>query len=166
MQARDACCAGQTTEAEHRHPLHIRPETDASTDASFQRGHRDAGDGGRQHQIHIGRFEPGVVQRVEHRTRPEVDRRLDERVVGGREVRQLGVALDGQGQVAGRDLGAGVQALGHGVVPDLGQAQLGEQPGQLGLRVAMRRQGPVHGCNSRHLRPRFALARSSRYGSA
>ena len=79
----------------------------------------------------------------------ELDGHIDERVVGTREVGEPEVVLERQCEVPRCDLRAVVQPAEQGVVL-LGQAHLGEQFGQLRLRVLVRRQDAMDRCHCRH----------------
>ncbi len=139
VQAGDAGGAGQAAQPEQRHPLDVGPQPDAGGDPGVDRRHRHAGHGREHDQVDVLRRQTGLVQSAQQRLAAEFDGDRDERVVGGGEAVEAGIAIERQRQVPGRHLRALVQPAGHRAGAALGQAQLGEQVGQLRLGVAVRR---------------------------
>ena len=82
--------------------------------------------------------------------RTEVDRGLDERVVGRAEVVEVAVALERQRQVPGPDLGAGVKPLQELVLALGAEADVGEQLGDLALGVPVVGEHRLDGSDATH----------------
>ena len=142
-----------TAEAEQRHPLHVRPQPDEGGDPRVQGRYGETRHRRRDDQVDIGRREVGGLERVLQRPGAQLDGVLDEVVVGGREAVELAVLLEGQHGVPELDPGVGVEAAQQPLVeaPALGD-DTGERVGDLGLRVAVRRQRAAH-CQDLHQAP-------------
>ena len=91
-------------------------------------------------EVDVGRREPRGLQGVDERTGTELDRMLDEQVVGRAEVAELGVAVELEHHVprlAPPRCGAAAAAPPRRRPPSV--ANVGERVGELLLRVAMTR---------------------------
>ena len=136
VQPGDPRRAGDAAEPHQRDPLDVRPEAEQGGDPGVEGRHREAGHGGRDDQVHVGRGQVGRLERRGQGLRAEPDGLLDEQVVGGAEVVQGGVPVQWQHQVAGPDAGVRVEAPQHQLVDPLAREHRGERVGDLLLRVA------------------------------
>ena len=110
-RARDPGRAGDAAEAEDRHPLDPRRQTQPVHQARVDRRRGDARHRDEDEGVHIGSREAGPVERVPHGRLADLLRHADPGVVRLPPGGEPGVLLDGQRQVPAAHQDVLVQAL-------------------------------------------------------
>ena len=94
--------------------------------------------------------QPGRLERAAQRALAEVESLLDVAVVGGHDPAQGPVVGQRQDDVPGIDARVAMQPFKQGVLRRARPPSSAYRPGEVGLRVAVGREGGPHGDDPRH----------------
>lgn len=127
-------------QADEGQPHRVGPQPDLRRDAGLQRGHGEPGHRAGHDVVDVGRGEADVLERVDHRTGPQLHAGPDEGVVGPAEVAGPGVLVQRQHGVPGLDAHVAMEPF-HDRAVDAAAQRGGEGRGDLLLTVSVPGQG-------------------------